>query len=394
MALYKSKKDPEVYYYFNKNNEKLWMFRHKYHDSLGKRKEKKKSGFKTEKAALRALLEVKTATLNGQSKQMENDQLTVAKWLDIWFETYNNSWEVTSRLQRKNAIKYQMKPLLGQYKLKDLDKTTYVRVYINELLKKYKPNTVTLFHRLFKIAINAAVEDEIIPRNRFNKITIDQDEELKNFLTPEELNVFLNAAKQYDNITNYTFVLILAYTGLRKGEALGLKWENIDLNEKTVTVDCTRDRYGDRNPKTKNSYRTIPIDDILVDQLKVYQKWCVETKFSYGMKLNKKKDYVLISHQGGSPIGSTTAHYLFERLYTQMKKHEIEIKRITPHGLRHTHATMLINAGVPPKTIAERLGNTVEMIYNVYSHSFKELEDKAVDAFRESLLGGAKSGAN
>ena len=280
------------------------MYRHKYYDIFGKRKEKKKSSFKTEKEAFRALLEVKVDLLSGQHKKVERDQMTVSQWLDIWYETYNSGWEITSRLQRKNAIKHQMKPLLGKYKLSELDRTTYVRVYINELLKTYKPTTVALFHRLFKIAINAAVEDEIIPRNRFNKISIEQNEELENFLTPDELNIFLDVAKKKENITNYTFILLLAYTGFRKGEALGLKWKNVNLKEKTVTVDCTRDRLGERSPKTKNSYRTIPIDDILVKQLQVYQKWCIETKFSYGMKLDKKNDHVLISYQGKYTNGS------------------------------------------------------------------------------------------
>lgn len=392
--LHKSNKDNEVYYYYLKNGEKRWMYRHKYYDVLGKRKEKKESSFKTEKEALKALLEVKASLLNDQSKQVEYNQMTVSQWLDIWYETYNSGWEVTSRLQRKNAIKHQMKPLLGKFKLSKLDRTTYVREYINKLSKKYKPSTVALFHRLFKIAINAAVEDEIIPRNRFNKISIEQEEELDNFLTSDELNILLDVTKKHENITNYTFILLLAYTGLRKGEALGLKWKNINLKEKTVTVERTRDRYGDRPPKTKNSYRTFPIDDIVVNQLQVYQKWCIETKFAYGMKLDKKKDYVFISYQGGTPMGANTSKYLFERIYKQLEKDNIHIKRITPHGLRHTHATILINMGIPPKTIADRLGNTVEMIYNVYSHSFKELEDKAVVAFSESLASGAKIGAN
>ncbi len=369
------------------------MFRHKYYDLFGKRKEKKKSGFKSDKEALKELLEVKAAMLNGQSKQVENDQLTVSQWLDIWYETYSDSWEVTSKLQRKNAIKHQMKPMIGKFKLKDLDRTTYVRKFIKPLLKDYKPSTVSLFHSLFKVAINAAVEDEIIIRNRFNKITIEQDEALSNFLKPGELNDFLRITKKYENITNYTFVLLLAYTGFRKGEALGLKWKNVDLKKKTITVDCTRDRLGDRPPKTKNSYRTIPIDDILVNQLQVYQKWCIETKFYFGMKLDKRNDYVLISHQGGSPMGPNTSKYLFGRIYKRLEEEGIKINTITPHGLRHTHATTLINAGVPPKTIADRLGNTVEVIYKTYTHSNEDLEEMAVTAFNQSMFIGADTGA-
>lgn len=391
--LYKSKKDDDLYYYFLKNGEKRWMYRHKYYDIFGKRKEKKKSAFKSEKEALRSLLEVKAALLDGQSLKVEKSELTISQWLDIWYETYSNGWEITSKTQRKNAIKDQMKPLLGKYKLNQLDRTTYIREYINVLLKSYEPSTVTLFHQLFRTAINAAVEDELIPRNRFNKVSIENDKSLNNFLTPEELNLFLSAMKKQNNITNYTFALFLAYTGFRRGEAMGLKWNNVDFEKKTVTVDCTRDNYGTRSPKTKNSFRTIPIDDILVNQLLVYQKWCIETKFSFGAKLDKENDYVFISYQTGKPIAENTAMYSFRRVYKQLKKDNVKINEITPHGLRHTHATILINKGIPPKTIADRLGNTPEMIYKVYSHSFKEFEDKAVQAFGDTLA-GAKLGAN
>lgn len=392
MKLNKTDVDDEVYYYFLKNGEKRWMYRHKYKDILGKRKEKKKSSFKTERDAFKALLEVKAAILNGQVNQVEKDQMTVSQWLDIWFETYSSGWEVTSRALRRDAIRDHMKPLLGKYKLSELDKTTYIRMYINKLLEKYKPGSVVTFHDLFRIAINAAVDDEIIPRNRFNKITIEKDEKLDNFLTPEELNVFLTVAKKHTNITGWTLIHLLAYTGFRRGEALALKWEDVNFKEKTITVKRTRDYYGARSPKTKNSYRTIAVDDVVLQQLKLYQKWCIERKFKYGMKLDKKKDYIFISYQGATPVSNSFLYDVFESLYKSMKEDEINLKRITPHGLRHSHGTMLINMGIPPKTVADRLGNTVEMIYNVYSHSFKQLEDKAVSAFNESLI-GAKSGA-
>lgn len=396
MELNKTKTD-EVYYYFLKNGEKRFMYRHKYYDNLGKRKEKKESAFVTEKEALKALVEVKAALLNGQVKQVEHSQMTVAQWLDIWYETYNSSWEVTSRLQRKDAIKNQMKPLLGKYKLGALDKSTYVREYINVLKKKYSDRSVALFHRLFKIAINAAVEDEIIPRNRFLKVAIEINDELDNVLTASELDLFLQTAKKHENITNYSIILLLAYTGLRRGEALGLRWKHIDFNENMLTVECTRDRYGCRTPKTKRSYRKIPIDQVLVNQLITYQKWCIETKFSYGMKIDKENDFIFISYQDGVPIAENMVFYSFKRVHEILKKEKTPVNEISPHGLRHTHASILINLGIPVKTIADRLGNTPDMINNVYAHSFQEYELKAVSAFSGSLAfgaSGANSGAN
>jgi integrase len=379
MKLTKSKKDPELYHYLNAKGEKLWCYRHRYYDSLGKRKEKSKQGFKTEKEAYRSLLEVKANTLNGVVKKVDHSNFSISEWLDIWYETHKNDWKITSQIQRENAIKYQMKPLLGKYKLADLDKTTYKRVYINELLKTYKPSTVRLFHRLFKVAINAAVDDEIIPRNRFNKISIQGNESFDNFLMADELNLFLAAAKRLENITNYTLILLLAYTGLRKGEAYGLRWENIDFEAKTLTVDRTRDNKGVRTPKTKNSYRSILIDNDLAAQLKIYRTWCKETKLSFGLRLTDD-DYIFISYQSGSPVTDNTLMYCFDRIIKNTG-----IKRITPHGLRHTHATLLIGQRIPVKVIADRLGNTPQMILDIYGHSFKDLEEESVLAFEQAL---------
>lgn len=295
----------------------MWMYRHKYYDKAGKRKEKKKSGFKTEKAALKSLLEVKAATIRGDSKQVEHDQLTIGDWLDIWYETNKNSWKVTSRSQREMAIRLHMKPLLGNHKLQKLDRTTYKRDYLNVLEVKYKPSTVKLFHSLFKIAINAAVEDEILSRNRFTKITLSSSKEvqenIENYFTPEELVKLLKSAKYEKNITNYSFLLTVSYTGIRRGEAFGLQWKNIDFDKKTVTIERTRDNKGVRSPKTKNSYRTILIDDLLLNQLKEYRKWCRETMLSFGYKITDDS-YVFISHQTGKPSTDNTILYAFRRL--------------------------------------------------------------------------------
>ncbi len=395
MKMYKSKLDKDLYYYFTSKKEKLWCYRYFYYDVLGKRKEKAKRGFKTEKEAYRALLEVKSNLLNGNDKQVEHANLTISEWLDIWYDTHKNDWKVTSQEQRKMAIKYQMKPLLGKYKLAELDKITYKRVFINKLLKKYKPSTVQLFHRLFKVAINAAVDDEILPRNRFNKITIEQDEPKRNFLTAVELNKLLAATKQYENETNYTFLLTLAYSGMRKGEALGIQWNNIDFKAKTITIERTRDVNGIRTPKTKNSYRTILMDDMSMKQLQQYKSWCKQVKLSYGKKI-KDNDLVFISFVTGEPISDTTPLRGLGRVIEKVNENVEEkdkITKISLHGLRHTHATLLISQRIPVKVIAERLGNTPQMIFDIYGHTFKELESEAVTAFNDSLQHSAVTSA-
>lgn len=389
MKLHKTNEN-EIYFYYLKNDEKRFLYRHKYADALGKRKEKKKSGFKTKKEALRSLLEVKASILNEGSSNIENDQMTVTQWMDIWFETYNNSWEVSSRNQRKQVINQYIKPMIGKQKITKLDRATYTRLYINELLKTLKPNTAQLYHRIFCIAINAAVDNEVIPRNRFSNIPFEQGKKLDNFLTPDELNIFLSQSKKL-KITRHTLILLLAYTGIRRGELLGLTWKDVDFFENTITINGTRDHHGYRKPKTLNSYRTITVDERLIEQLKKYQKWCIQVNFMYGEQLDKENDYILITDEN-EPCSQEEIRLTFKAVYKELEKEGINLKRITPHGLRHTNSTMLINNGIPPQTVANRLGNSVEMIYKVYSHSIKDLEDKAVSIISENI--GAKSGAD
>lgn len=391
MKLHKTKADDELYYYFLKSGEKRWMYRHKYYDALGNRTEKKKSGFKTEKAGLKELLKIKVDTLNGNTTQIEYSQMTLSQLLEIWFETKKNSWKITTIKNHEQGIK-AMNKSLGNHKVSTLRASTYEREFLNKLSDEgFSPGTLRSYHATLKTAVNFAVEEEMITRNRFRSIKINYDKKLENFLSPNELSKFLSYAKKIGNITQWTMTLLLAYSGVRAGEAYALKWSKVDFNNKTITIEATRDFNGRRTPKTNNSYRTIELDEEVIDQLILYKKWCKEVKFSFGDKL-VDDDLVFIG-KDGEPIYHNYINYFFtHNLYKFIDDNDIKLKKITPHGLRHTHATILIDSLVPPTDIADRLGNTLEMIYNVYAHSFKKADNKTVSAFSDSLA-GASSGA-
>lgn len=312
--------------------------------------------------------------------------MTVAEWFNIWFESNKSSWKVSTQVNKEYHIRQYIKPILGQYKLQKLDKSTYRRVFIDVLDKKLKVSTIRIIHTTLKTAINAAVEEEILDRNRFNKIpfassSIELAEEIENYFTPAELNTFLAAVKQQTSVTDYTFFLTIAYTGLRRGEGFGLMWKNIDFENKTLTVERNRGYHGIGTPKTKNSYRMIKIDDVLINQLKSYKTFCKETMLANGIKYNENI-FVFID-ENGQPSNYENIRYVLKKIIQTNGLPTISI-----HGLWHTHATILLNRGLNVKVIAERLGNTVEMIYTIYGHVLKELELRAVDLFAESIATG------
>ena len=109
--------------------------------------------------------------------------------------------------------------------------------------------------------------------------------------------------KKQESITNYSFLLTVAYTGIRKGEAMGLQWKNIYFENNTITIERTRVNLGVRSPKTNNSYRTISIDEMVLNQLDSYKKWCNKTLFAYG-NIVTDETFVFITDHGAFPLSS------------------------------------------------------------------------------------------
>src|SRR5699024_10920930 len=150
------------------------------------------------------------------------------------------------------------------------------------------------YHKYFMMAINSAVRDDVITENKFKRVQIKEKKQRDNYLTAEELKQFLEYAKKIGNITQWSLTLLLAYSGMRKGEALALKWSDISFENRTVSIEKTRDSISTREPKSYTSYRTIELDPLVLNQLEKYEKWCIKTKLSYGLQ-HKTNDYIFIS---------------------------------------------------------------------------------------------------
>lgn len=378
-----SSKEKEIYYYDVANGDRKWMYRHRFTEN-GKRKEKSKSGFSSEKAALRSLLEVKAAYLNGHSSVYERENVTVSEWLDHWYESNKHNWKISTKVQRETMLRKHYKPLLGHYKLQKLDKLTYQRVFIQELKKKYKNTTIRTLHGIFKIAINAAVEEDILHKNKFNKVAIDNPNEIQDltlqYYTPEQLERFLAFAEKTQNKTPYTLLKLLAFSGIRKGEALGLEWSRVNFENNTLTIARTRDDHGVRPPKTKSSYRIITMDVEVMNELKSYRTWCKVTMLEHGIKWTEKS-LVFISSRGATPYASTAVTYAMRKVIEKSGLPAIKV-----HGLRHTHATLLmLNPSISVQAISERLGNSADMINRVYGHVLEKSKYETMLAFTDVL---------
>ena len=167
----------------------------------------------------------------------------------------------------------------------------------------------------------------------------------------------------------------LYYTGLRIGEASALNWTDINFDNKKLRINkslstkIANKKFLITSPKTENSNRIIDLDNKLIELLKEYYN--KESKI-YGFK----KDMFVFGNI--NPLSQTTL-----RRYLNKYIEIANIKKITIHGFRHSHASLLIHLGLDFEDVAERLGDTVEMVQSTYYHMFPEKKSNTVNALNK-----------
>lgn len=375
---FNSTKKDHIYWYKDSDGSKKYAYRYRFYDANDKRRERSKRGFETEAAAVRALTNLKATLLNGGTRVVVNENMTVAQWLDIYYEKRKPKWKVSSVYNYERIIRLYLKPYLGHYRLSKLTKNIYELEFIEKLKDAKSAKSIELYHCFFMGAINAAVEDEIIQQNKLNKAELpkipkqNMDEVEGNYLTPEELEKLLKCVQKSFNIMRYTLILLLANTGMRRGEACALKWSDIDFEKKCIFIKNTRDYLGQRSAKTDNSVRKVDLNNSIIAQLEKYLVWCKKHKLTLGI-IHSSDDHVFISRTC-NPISEDVANIVLSEVAELY-----DLKRITPHGLRHTFTTILIDNNVPVTTVAKLIGDTPQTVMKTYAHSFAKREKVAMN---------------
>lgn len=379
-----------IYSYVDSNKKKKYAYRYKYYDSLGKRKELYKQGFDSDRDAEVALAKLISET-ESYLKSIENKNMTVSQWMDIWFEARQTDWAISTKTLNEQMIRLYIKPILGHYKISNLDYLTYKNQFIDALLKTKSVNTVKSAHGVFNNAINLAVRNEILSKNRFTSMKISKEKEIMkggvneeeqlNFLNEDDLKKLLNYLKKADDMTHTALIWTIALTGMRKGEAAALQWNDIDLQKCTINIYATRDYLGHRDAKTKNSVRIVEVDPELCKLLDSYRKKIIAKKLEIG-KQHTSNDYVFVNFDTLIPIGKNLAGRILNKAYED----KIISKKISPHGLRHSYATIMCAQGVPIPVVAKMIGDTPNTVMAYYAHSMKEKEKEAVQILSKVLL--------
>jgi integrase len=357
---------------------------------------------KTQKEAqiLRNVLLVKVQ----QGVDIDPENITFSEYLDKWLKDFGKTNLSPRTLESyESIISKHLKPELGAIQLSKLSPAHLREFYTKSLTdgrvdnkqtkgKALTANTVHHFHRLIHLALKQAVRWELVGRNVADAVdppkqASENSEEGKDlvFLNEQEIETLLTSIK-----VNYTYLpaYIAVNTGMRLGEVLGLRWQDVDLEAKTLTIKQTlqtikREIKVRNRAKTKGSRRTIDLPDNLIAVLKK-EATQQETQKRWTYKDVYQDNGLVCCRENGAPYRPSTFGSYFRKLAIRAGLN------ISFHSLRHTHASLLLKAGVHPKVVSERLGHTkIGITMDLYSHVMPGMQKEAaqkIDAIMTGII--------
>ena len=364
-----------------------------YNDAAGKRKTKwlpTQLPVKGNKKKAEKLLMETRKTFEPEEKPITDDIL-FSEFMLRWLEVVKPTIAVTTYSSYSNMVK---KVIVPYFKEKEITltelKATDIQTFYMEQLKRVKANSVIHYHANIHKALKYAVKIELIDSNPADKVERPKkDRFVGSFYDSDEVQRLFEAAKG----TKLEIPIFLgAFYGLRRSEALGLKWNAIDFQNNTITIrhtvtSCTIDgkrvQVAQDTTKTKSSMRTLPLVPVFKEKLIALKEQQKEYRRVCGRCYDKRYlDYICVDEMGTlvSPQYLTTA---FPKLLERNG-----LRHIRYHDLRHSCASLLLANGVPMKQIQEWLGHSdFSTTANVYAHLDYNSKLLSADAMVNGLKG-------
>ncbi|WP_406133833.1 tyrosine-type recombinase/integrase [Streptomyces zaomyceticus] len=300
--------------------------------------------------------------------------MKLAEWLPYWLDNI-----VKPRRKRTTAAKYEVHvrlylvPMIGSKRLESLS-VADVRKFVVALETKTSAATAKESHRVLRTALTAACREELVTRNVATLVEppTGADRDLDPWSLDETLD-FLTAARK--DPLYAAFVLAIAL-GFRRGEIVGLRWENVDLDKREIRVRTQRQRVGgevyEDDPKGRRRKQTLPLPGICVAPLRWQRLKQAAARELVG-ETWEETGYVFTTRTG-KPIEPRNLYRSFTRV---AKNAGLRVIRL--HDARHGTATLLTAAGVPPRVVMEILGHSqIAVTMNVYAHVVQDTQREAV----------------
>lgn len=309
------------------------------------------------------------------SKQLFSDFMI--EWLDnvIKPQIEMTTWDGYNNIIKKHIVPYFLDKCI---KLTDL-KTIHLQKYFDEKYKSGLSGNYLKRHRAcMKKALDYAVRMEIIRANHITNVIMPKRKKFEvNYYSTEELEELIKVSK---GTKIETAILLGVYFGLRRGEILGLRWQDIDFNNKTINICNTRTkvfRKVEKAPKSESSKRVLPLLPILEKHLRALSLKQKQDKLLFGNTYDDN-DYV-VKYITGKPVGVGSIDALFKKILIKNN-----LKNIRLHDLRHSNASFLLKQGLSLKEIQVWLGHAnYQTTANIYAHVDSEMKKNTANAIEK-----------
>lgn len=356
--------------YIAKNGKQLWYFSVRYDDWTGERKRKKQEGFKTQK-------EAKEAEADFLNSTRTDVDITFANLVNAYTENRKARIEPTTIATKGHMIRTKILPYFGNLPVGKIDTATVMK-WQTELINHKNPKTGEPYSQTYLRQIHNQLSSIFNFAVRYYGLTKNpaqlcgsigkQNAEKFDFWTYEEFEQFITAAK--DDIKAYCIFSLFFFSGMRMGELLALTLNDFDFEKSTVSINKSlaiiEGKKVSKETKTPKSNRVIALPPQIMVMVKDYASRL------YGYEATQR----LFQSNKTS-------------LHRSMKKYcEISgVRKIKVHELRHSHASHLIELGVSPLSISERLGHEdIKTTLNTYSHLYPNKQSEIADMLTEYIV--------
>jgi integrase len=353
------------------------VFLIRYRDNAGKRhNETVKGNRKKAESVLTERRTSSTGTSSGKKK------MTVGVYLQSWLETYAKTNCTAKTVQGyKQSINCYTAPIAG-LPVQKLDATHIQPIYAGMIKRGLSNRTVDALHKALSIALNTAVKQGTLKLNPLNHVIAPKVE--KKEVEIWDVETRSKAVATFKQSQYGDFFQLGLRTGMRRGEMAGLKWSNVNLDTGKLKVVNTLQRITGQGlvnglPKTERSRRSIAIGPDVIDLLHQIRGKQITQQLEIGDAWTDS-GYVF-TDAAGLPLDPNLMTRAFKKMVTRAG-----LPKLTIHGLRHTCATILMEKGISPKVVSERLGHASPAItMDIYSHVLPDMQEKAALAIDEAL---------
>lgn len=317
-----------------------------------------------------------------QGLPVKVDRQTVGQFLDRWLaEVIDGDRRPSTVLSYRQYVRLHITPFIGRIQLSKLTAQDIQSLLVNRRAAGMAPRSVRYVLTILRLALGQAERWELVPRNvaalvdaptvpRFEATPLDLDQvgQLLDTITGDRLEAL--------------YVLSVG-VGLRQGEALALRWIDLDLDAEMLTVRHSLQRIDGKltltEPKTSRSRRTVLLPSPLVDALRQHRKRQLEERLLAGGRWHDLR--LVFTTTLGTPLDSRNLTRHFKQTLQRANLPEIRW-----HDLRHTCATLMLTRGVSPRVMMDTLGHSqISMTLGMYSHVLPALAREAADAMGELL---------